>query len=148
MERISLYELVHNYRKRGFKQTQIADLLSITQARVSQMLKHTDGFLPKWGGHRSSKLNSNQKLLLIEYLEKGASHFGFECDFWDSKRVKQLILEQFAVSYHPDYMPDFLRSIGYSQQKPQVIDNRQDPKKIENYLQETLPALKKSRIRK
>jgi transposase len=148
MDRNSLYELVHKYRAKGFKQTQIADLLSITQARVSQILQHASDQLPKWGGHRVSKLSSHQKALLTDYLDRGASHFGFEGDFWDSKRVKQLILEQFGVNYHPDYMPAFLRSIGYSQQKPQVIDNRQDLQKIETYLQETLPALKKSRTRR
>lgn len=148
MDRNSLYELVHKYRAKGFKQTQIADLLSITQARVSQILQHASDQLPKWGGHRVCKLSSHQKELLTAYLDRGASDFGFEGDFWDSKRVKQLILEQFGVNYHPDYMPAFLRSIGYSQQKPQVIDNRQDLQKIETYLQETLPALKKSRTRR
>ena len=121
MERITLYKLVHSYKEKGFKQVQIADLLSITQARVSQILQQKFSDLPKWGGHRVSKLTLEQKELLCAYLDKGASHFGFEGDFWDSKRVKQLILEQFGVNYHPDYMPNFLRILGYSQQKPQVI---------------------------
>ena len=96
------------------------------------------------GGHRVSKLTLEQKELLCVYLDKGVSHFGFECDFWDSKRVKQLILEQFSVNYHPDYMPDFLRRLGYSQQKSQVIYNLQDTTKIAIYVNETLPLLKKS----
>jgi transposase len=45
-------------------------------------------------------------------------------------------------------MPTLLRSIGFSRQKPQVKDNRQDPQKVSEYIEETLPALKKSGIRK
>ena len=45
-------------------------------------------------------------------------------------------------------MPNFLRILGYSQQKPQVIDNRQDPAKVAIYVNETFPLLKKKRKKK
>lgn len=148
MDRATIYQLVHSFRLQGMKQSKIAELLSIKQPRVSQILQQSVDVLPQWGGHKPSKLTPDQKESLLIYLEKGASHFGFEGDFWDSKRVKQLILEQFSVEYHIDYMPDLLKDLGYSQQVPQVKDYRQDPQKIETFLQETLPTLKKSSGRK
>ncbi len=71
MERITLYKLVHSYKEKGFKQVQISDLLSITQARVSQILQQKFSVLPKWSGHRVSKLTLEQKELLCVYLDKG-----------------------------------------------------------------------------
>jgi transposase len=144
MDRASLYTLVHDYRSRGFNQTKIADLLSISQPRVSQILKHPTGVLPQWGGHKNAKLSSEQKTQLSDFLEKGAEFFGFEGAIWTSKRVKQVIEEQFGVLYHVDTIPDILREIGFTPQKPQVKDRRQNPEKIKEFIEITLPDLKKS----
>lgn len=147
-DRATIYRLVHDYHGRGFKQSQIADLLSIKQPRVSQILKLGVGELPQWGGHKPSKLSYSNKEQLVLLLEKGAESFGFEGDLWTCKRVKQVIEEQFGVVYHEDSISDILREIGFSPQKPMVKDYRQNPEKVQNFIETTLPELKKSRVGK
>jgi transposase len=144
MDRVTLYELVPKLSKEGWRQSKIAEFLSISQARVSQILRRPLAELPQWGGHLKSKLSSQQRLHLVACLQKGALHYGFEGDIWTSKRVQALIQQEFGVSYHADYMPDLLRSLGFTRQKPQVKDVRQDPQKVAEYVDNTLPALKKS----
>ena len=143
MDRASLYEIVPQLRKEGWSQTKIAQFLSISQARVSQVLSKPLRSLPAWGGHLKSKLTSEQRMELIACLQKGAPAYGFEGDIWTSLRVKVLIEQEFGIVYHANYMPDLLRSLGFTRQKPQLQDVRQDPQKVEQYLEKTLPALKK-----
>lgn len=146
MDRASVYDLVFKLRKEGMKQTKIAELLSITQARVSQILSKPASIIAKWGGHLQSKLTNSDEKKLIEYLEMGAESFGFEGCVWNSKRVQSLIKEQFGVDYHVAYIPCILRKIGFSRQKPKVVDYRQEEAKVAIYLEETLPSLKKKAI--
>ncbi|WP_207764464.1 helix-turn-helix domain-containing protein, partial [Raineya orbicola] len=145
MDRAILYDMVFKLRKEGLKQVKIAELLSISQARVSQILKKTVRDIPKWGGHLQSRLTPSEQKQLVAYLEMGAEAFGFEGSVWNSKRVQWLIKEKFNVSYHVHYIPCILRKIGYSRQKPKVVDYRQDESKVAHYLATTLPSLKKKR---
>lgn len=149
MSREELQDLVFKLRKEGNNQVKIGELLCISQARVSQILNNpVRGEFAKWGGHLQAKLNKVQQESLIAYLEKGAEFYGFEGQIWNSKRVKWLIKEKFGVDYHKDYIPTFLRMIGFSRQKPQLIDIRRDEKLVASYVDDTLPKLKKSRSRK
>jgi transposase len=142
--RESKHVLVHSLYEQGYKQEQISKLLSISQGRVSQLLKHPkDIALPQWGGHKQCKLSDRQKEALILYLEQGAEHFGFEGDLWNSKRVKQVIAERLGVSYHVDHIPDLLKTLGFSLQKPKLKDYRHKPQEVEKYKTETLAELKK-----
>lgn len=143
MDRLVLYNLIPKLRDLGLKQGKIAEILSITQARVSQILKNPVEILPKWGGHRGKKLTSSQLSELVSYLELGAESFGFTGNLWDSKRVKWVIKEKLGVEYHVDYIPTLLRSIGYSPQKPKVTDYRKSEDKVRVYKENTLPELKK-----
>lgn len=143
MDRASLYEIVPQLRKEGWSQSKIAQFLSISQARVSQILSKPLDSLPAWGGHLKSKLTNQQRSELIACLQKGAVQYGFEGDVWTSQRVKALIQQEFGIAYHANYMPDLLRSLGFTRQKPQVQDVRQNPQKVEQYLETTLPELKK-----
>jgi len=119
MSREELYDLVFKLRKEGYKQIKIAEISSISQARVSQILNNpVEGSFPQWGGHLGTKLDKVQQECLIAYLEKGAEFYGFEGQIWNSKRVKWLIKEKFGVDYHKDYISTFLRMIGFSRQKP------------------------------
>jgi transposase len=146
MDRETLYEIVPKLQKEGLKQVKIARILGITQARVSQILKRPMGHLPKWGGHLKGKLSPIEKRQLIGYLELGPRALGFEGDIWNSKRVKTLIKEKFNVDYHQDYMPDLLRKLGFGRQRPKVVDYRKDGQKVQEYLENTLPSLKKSGV--
>lgn len=148
MDRASRYEMVYKLREEGMSQQKIGRLLSISQSRVSQILKRPPLSLPQWGGYKPSKLTHQQQQDLVGYLEQGAEAFGFEGEVWSGKRVKVLIKEKFGVDYHHDSIPDILHKLGYSFQNPKVRDGRRDAEQVKLFKEERLPELKKKRWKK
>lgn len=132
----------------GWNQIKIAQALGVTQGTVSRWLKQA-----RQGGMQAlrrrpapgptPKLTHEQRAQLPELLKKGAQYFGFVGEVWTGKRVTQVIHNHFGVRYHPEYIPRFLRSIGWSLQKPARRAMQRDEDKVERWKQEEWSALKK-----
>ena len=135
--------------EQGFKQQQIADALGLSQSGVSRIIARA-----KEGGlealrHRKppgaqSRLSDAQKEELLEKLRQGAEAFGFEGGVWTTKRIAQMIQDEFGVSYHHDYIGPLLRSLGWSWQRPVVQATQRDEEAITRWREERWPQVKKS----
>jgi transposase len=108
------------YRKQGFKALQA---------------RHNTG--------RPSRLSGNDKQRLEKLLLKGAQHAGFHTDLWSCPRIQNVIKTHFGISYHVDHLSRFLRSLGWSPQKPERRAIERDEKRIRTWKRTTLPAIKK-----
>lgn len=65
---------------------------------------------PNYGGGRPPKLTDEEQERLIETLQNGQP--------WKSQEIQHLLKEEFGVEYHPNYLSDFLRSLGLSYSIP------------------------------
>jgi transposase len=65
---------------------------------------------PNFGGGRPPKLDKDEQDELIERLRDGQP--------WKSQEVQHLLMDEFDVEYHPDYLGAFLRDLGLSYAKP------------------------------
>jgi transposase len=89
------------------------------------------------------KLSSSQKKRLVKILVRGPLAAGYRTDLWTCRRVAEVILETFGVSYHPDHVGRILHALSYSPQKPQRRARKHDAAAIEHWRKVEWPRIKK-----
>jgi transposase len=94
---------------------------------------------------RTPFLTEDQREDLVERLVEGAVSQGFDSDLWTCPRVKVLIEREYGVSYHVDYLPRLLRSLGFTPQKPTRRAVERDDEAVENWVRKDWPRIKKMR---
>ena len=140
-------------KERGWKQTQIADALGVTEGAVSQWMKRArdegaQGLRHKPPPGAPSRLSDEQRARLPELLALGAEAHGFRGEVWTCERVAVVIRREFGVSYHPAHVSRLLKALRQSLQKPQRRAEQRDEEAIDNWKEKKWPSLKKGRKRK
>ena len=135
----------------GWKQTDIAEALGVSEGAVSQWIKKAreedkEALKTEPRPGRPPKLSDEERTeRLPELLEKGPEHFGFRGEVWTRKRVRNVIKEEFGVEYDVSQVGRILDQIGWSRQKPDHRSDKRDEKEIEEWKEEEWPRIKKSR---
>jgi transposase len=145
-------QLVKKLFEQGKNDKEIAYLSDYSESWVRQLrLKHEKSevsitTLHKPGGSvcRLSTSNFDQ---LRQILEKGAEAYGLEGAFWDRKRIKYVIEQEFSVFYDIEHISDIVTKINFTLQKPVKKDFRQSDEKVKIWIETTLPDIKKSFVR-
>ena len=83
-----------------------------------------DGLAPDWGDGRPPKLDAADQARLRELLQEDGP--------WTTQEIRHLIEEEFGVTYHPNYIHDFLRSLGlhYAKPRPERPERPEDAEEI------------------
>src|SRR5919109_2181411 len=144
--RLRAYEL----KEQGWKQTQIADALGVTEGAVSQWMKRArekgvEGLRHKPPPGATPRLSEDERARLPELLAQGAQAHGFRGDVWTCERVAIVIRKEFGVSYHPAHVSRLLKALRQSLQKPQRRAEQRDEEAIERWKQKKWPSFKKGR---
>ncbi len=143
-------KLVVEASEAGFGQSKIASMYSLHQSTVSRLLKRyrANGSqlpLPHFStASAKAGLSAADELSLKEIISAGAISQGYESDYWDRKRVKDVIRQKFGIDYHISYISRILKRLNHTLQKPKRIDYRQDATQQQKWIEESLPSLKKS----
>jgi len=133
-------------------QTQIAEDHGVSQGTVSEWnstleeegiegLKSTNN-----DGNQGPdpKLDEQDREQLGELLEEGAQAHGWETDLWTSKRVAELIEDEFGIGYTPRHCSRILHELGYRPVRPRQGAAEKDPEEKARWLTEEAEQLKKS----
>ena len=147
--RLRAFEL----KQRGWKQTQIADALGVTEGAVSQWMKRAtdegvEGLRHKPPPGATPRLSEDERARLPELLARGAEAHGFRGEVWTCETVAKVIRREFGVSYHPAHVSRLLKALRQSLQKPQRRANQRDEEAIEHWKEKKWPSLKKGRSRR
>lgn len=67
---------------------------------------------PNFGGGQPPKLDEDQRDELIERLREGQP--------WKKQEIQYLLIEEFDVEFHPNYLPTFLSDLGLSYAIPRT----------------------------
>ena len=142
-------EGVRLLQAREMSQAQIARHLGVSEATISKWKKVLEesgptGLQAQKASGRPPRLSAAQKEQLVEKLEGGALAAGFPTEQWTQARVKQVIEEEFDVSYHCDYISRLLKGLGWSVQKPDPRAIERDEELIRAWLSQDWPRIKKS----
>lgn len=93
------------------------------------------------------RLSKAQRAKLVRLLRAGPRKAGFDTDLWTTRRVAELVEQQFDVSYHPMHLGRMLHALGFSCQKPTRRSKEQDPQAVATWREKTWPRIKKGRPR-
>lgn len=141
-------------KESGWKQQDISTALGLTPGWVSQTVKKyreqgSQGLLARKPTGSPPKITPQQLSHLVEELNQGAVSHGFPGQIWTRARVNEVIGRLFGVSYDPTQVGRLLKKVGWNGpprglQKPTRKARQQDPQKVQQWREETVPDLKKS----
>jgi transposase len=97
--------------------------------------------IPRRG--RPHKLSHRQARVVLGWIRKSPTQFGFATELWTGQRVAQLIERRLGVHFHPNYVLEWLRQRNVTSQKPRRQPRERDERKIGQWLQERWPEIKK-----
>lgn len=90
-------------------------------------------------------LSAVQREDLRQRLIAGARASRWTTDLWTAPRVRELIRKQYRVTYHVRYVPQVLRALGFSCQKPQRPARQRDPAAVQRWITRDWERIKKKR---
>lgn len=132
-------------------QADVAREFRVTRGCVSQWLEayrkagdSLEGLDAHEHAGRPPELTKEQKAKLVRMIQRGAQYYGFETDIWTTERIAKLVAVHFKIRYHPDHVRKILHSLGLSWQKPKKQARERDEENVRNWVQNTLPEIKKS----
>ena len=92
---------------------------------------------------RKPFLTPAQEAEALGWLTRKPAEFGFRTDLWTAARVAQLIEEKFGVTFHPNYLREWLTKRRHTPQKPARRAEQRNPVAIARWLADEYPAAQK-----
>ncbi len=134
----------------GFTQTDIADLLGVSQETVSRWwTAYTAGGPGALPGDRpgrpvgSGRTLSEEQARHIQDLidDHSPEELDISAPLWSRRAVRDLIGREFAIAMSVRTVGEYLRRWGYTAKVPRRHARRQDPEAVRRWLEETYPAI-------
>lgn len=134
--------------RQGLSQADVAHALKVSRQSVSRWYQ-------QWqrGGMRSlrkseragrpPRLTQAQLRRVEKALLKGAVVNGYPTELWTLRRVAEVIERVTGVAYHQGHVWRILRRLGWSRQKPARRSAERDEKRIEAWIKDDWPAIKR-----
>lgn len=132
----------------GRTQADVADFLGVHPVTVAKWMKAyraggEEAVAAKPVPGRPRFLTDEQEAEVRSWLLTKPTAFGFRTDLWTAARVAQLIRDRLGVTFHPNYLREWLTKRGYSPQKPARRVRQRDPQVIDAWLGQAYPAVQK-----
>jgi len=134
--------------EQGMKAAKVARMVgtsraSVTRWRQMHEARGQDALESRHHPGGTSRLTLAQRKRLIRLLLQGPRKHGYGTELWTLARVAEVIAVTFGVEYHPSAVWHILRSMGWSNQKPERRARERDEQAIATWRQEDWPRIKK-----
>ena len=136
--------------KSGKKKGEIANLFGVNKNTVSNWCKSykndgSKGLLDKKRGAKSENCKlltlAQEKQIQQWIIDKYPEQYKLPFALWTSKAVQELVEQQFGIILARSTMGYYLRSWGFTPQKPKKKAYEQNPKQVEKWLEEEYPSI-------
>lgn len=124
--------------KSGLSGRKTAKLMGLSRDTVRRWVKRFNekGFeglkdRPRKGGE--PKIDHKK---IVEILETSPREFGYKIEMWTAKVLRVHLIKTFGVEYHPNYIYQLVKNLGYSLIKPR-------PESVKKPSEEERKAFKK-----
>lgn len=94
---------------------------------------------------RSALLSDEQWQDIQNALLEGPAAHGYDTELWTLERIADLIDKKTGIKYHPGYVWEILKKLGWSYQKPERVAKQRDEEAIARWKRERWPVIKKGR---
>lgn len=135
-----------------YKKFEVAQMFGIRPGTITEWAKaHKsvgfDGLKAKPKGNKSEDMlllsASVQKEIQLMIIDKMPDQLKLDYALWTRKAIKELIEREFGIILAITTTGDYLRSWGYTPQKPKKKAYEQCDKKVQKWLDEEYPAIEK-----
>lgn len=140
-------------KKKGTHQ-QAADLYHLSKSAVDKIMtrykqKGSRGLLSKKRGVQGGKKINGKQAAEVRQLVKDKLPEQLKLSFglWTREAVQQLILEKYSIELSRWQVGRYLKSWGYTPQKPISKAFEQNPERVKLWLDEEYPAIKKRAVK-
>jgi transposase len=128
--------------------TQIANILHVPRSCVCEWLRNYEhyGYEGLLEGNRSGRqpeLSEEQLNELSDIVDSGPIAYGYTSAIWSSIMIRDIIQNEFCVSYHPGHVRKLLHKLNFSVQKPKRILARADEEQKNKWRRYIYPNIKK-----
>lgn len=105
--------------------------------------KGYEGLMSTKAKGREPKVNTAEERKLKKWLMKDPRQLHFEFGLWTLEMIQTLIEKKFGKKIHLTTVSRLLERMGFTHQKPLFRAYQQDPVKVEKWLKEDFPTIKK-----
>ncbi len=130
-------------------QSEIAEIVGCSQPYISKIITSYqlsgDSIFTESRKNNGtlSALSATDLAKLADLLQQSPTEYGYEGELWTKYRIVDMIERYFNISYHPNSIYVLMKKIKFSAQKPILKDYRQDSSKVEEFVSQKMPELKK-----
>jgi putative transposase len=143
--RIKALELLNDPTQKR-TQLEVAAIIGVTPAAICIWKKREQQGEVKATAipGRPTRLNSTQLEQLKNMILESPQVYGYQRLGWTTTLVADLIEQKFSVTYHSNHVGKILHRLNLSPQRPKVRGIKRDEAKIQKWIEEDYPALKKN----
>lgn len=134
----------------GYSELDLADLLGVCNETISRWwTAYSTQGLDSLPGERSGRPVGTGRLLSDPQAQRikecidyhSPEELGIAHTLWTRRAVRELIRKEFGIDLAERTVGEYLRRWGYTPKKPARHSRKQDPDEVEQWLEETYPAI-------
>lgn len=127
---------------------QMSQELGVSRGSINQWLLWYEsegavGLRTRKAPGAAPRLTEVMRAELSASIEAGPQAAGFRSGVWTGPMVGELIRQRYGVRYHVQHIPRLLHQMGFSVQRPRKRLARADAQAQRQWLDKTLPRIKK-----
>jgi len=140
----------------GYSEVQLAELLGVCHETISRWWSaYCANGLPSLPGDRTGRPLGSGRFLPEQQAERikelidnnSPDKLGIAHALWTRRAVGDLIRKEFNVDLADRTVGQYLRRWGYTSKKPARHSHKQNPDEVEQWLEETYPAIEEQAAR-
>jgi transposase len=133
----------------GLTVSEIAQRLRVHRSTVPLWIDHwnqygEEGLLEGQRPGRPGGLKPEHREKLADILDSGPVAYGLETGIWTAPLIRQILQQEFGLTYHPGHVRKLLKQLGYSRQRPTTRLIQADLAQKRKWVRYTYPNLKKT----